>query len=136
MYISPTPDGIQRLAARRISGPVSMLNLLRFRDVADYTDHPDLAPDVPISGRDAYDRYAAHTAPLLADVGGDVVFIGDGGHWLIGPDDERWDLVMIVRYPTLDAFLAMTRNPAYLAGVGHRSAALEDSRLLPVVTGA
>ncbi len=135
MHITPTPEGIQRLTARRITGPVSMLNLLRFRDTADYTDFPDLAPDVPISGRDAYDRYAAHTAPLLAEVGGEVVFLGEGGPWLIGPADERWDLVMIVRYPDVDAFVAMTSDPAYLAGAGHRTAALEDSRLLPIVTG-
>jgi len=38
------------LFARGISGEVVMLNMLRFRDVADYSESPELAPDTPISG--------------------------------------------------------------------------------------
>jgi hypothetical protein len=33
------------------------------------------------------------------------------------------------------AFLEFASNPDYLAGMGHRLAALEDSRLLPIVEG-
>lgn len=133
VYFEPTEESGRRLIRRGITGPVSMLNLLRFREIADYTHSPHLAPDHPISGREAYDRYAAHTMPHLTAVGGAVEFLGEGGHWLIGPPEERWDTVMMVRYPTVEAFLGMASNEAYLAGLGHRTAALEDSRLLPVV---
>jgi hypothetical protein len=34
-----------------------MLNLLRFREWADYSKFPDAAPDGPISDAQAYDRY-------------------------------------------------------------------------------
>jgi hypothetical protein len=34
------------------------------------------------------------------------------------------------------AFLAFASDPKYLAGMGHRAAALEDSRLLPLIEGA
>jgi hypothetical protein len=34
---------------------------------------------------------------------------------------------------SVDDFFAFASNPAYLAGIGHRTAALEDSRLLPIV---
>lgn len=117
---------------RDIRGPVVMLNLLRFREVADYAATPELAPDDPISGREAYRRYERHTLPHLGDVGGEVLFLGEGGAPMIGPLDEHWDLVLLVRYPSAAAFLSMAGHEAYLAGVGHRTAALEDSRLVPV----
>ena len=133
MYIEPTNENGRLVFERGITGPVTMLNLLRFREVADYSDHPDLAPDEPISGREAYDRYARHTLPFLKGEGGDLQFLGAGGHCLIGPLDERWDLVMLVRHASLEAFMGMANNQEYLAGIGHRVAALEDSRLLPIV---
>ena len=89
-------------------------------------------PEVPITGRQAYDLYAAHTLPFLAAASGSLTFAGTGGNCLIGPVDERWDVVMLVRYPIVQAFMGMADNRAYLAGIGHRTAALEDSRLLPI----
>jgi uncharacterized protein (DUF1330 family) len=132
MFISPTPESIASLVARNIEGPVTMLNLIRFRTVADYSDFPVLAPDEPISGEKAYEIYSAHTLPLLAEVGGKAIFLGTGGALLIGPAEARWDRVLLIQYPNLGAFLAMTQNPNYTATAGHRTAALEDSRLLPI----
>jgi uncharacterized protein (DUF1330 family) len=132
MFISPTPESIASLVARNIEGSVTMLNLVRFRDVADYSDYPELAPDTPISGEKAYEIYSAHTLPLLAEAGGKAIFMGTGGSLLIGPAEARWDRVLLIQYPNPGAFLAMTRNPAYAAGAGHRTAALADSRLLPI----
>lgn len=112
-----------------------MLNLLRYRETADYSAHPDLAPPSPVSGRDAYATYAAHTLPLLSAVGGEVVFSGHARPFLIGPADEEWDEVLLVRHKSAEAFLSFAQNEEYLAGLGHRTAALADSRLLPVVEG-
>jgi uncharacterized protein (DUF1330 family) len=131
-YLEVSEIGGMRFFQRGIEGPVVMLNLLRFRDVADYSDFPELVPDEPISGVEAYEIYKEHTAPFLAEAGGNVRFYGEGGHNLIGPDDERWDVVMLVRHASVEAFMAMASNQAYLAGLGHRTAALEDSRLIPV----
>jgi len=110
-----------------------MLNLLRFRDVADYSSNPELMPDEPISGAEAYQKYIDHTLPFLRKSGGDIVFSGKGGRYLIGPQDERWDFVMLIRQKSLSDFMAFTSNQEYLAGLGHRTAALVDSRLLPLV---
>ena len=110
-----------------------MLNLLRFRDIADYSAHPELAPDTPISGAEAFARYVAHTLPLLRDSGGDLLFLGEGGPFLVGPDDERWDAAMLVRQRSVGTFLAFASNEAILVGLGHRTAAVADSRLLPLV---
>jgi hypothetical protein len=110
-----------------------MLNLLRFRAVADYSATPSLMPLAPISGAEAYARYVAHTLPFLRESGGDLIFLGRGGDYLIGPPHERWDLVMLVRHRSPETFLAFASNEAYLGGLGHRLAAIEDSRLLPLV---
>lgn len=56
-----------------------------------------------------------------------------GGAFLIGPASQRWDLAMLVRQQSVQAFLAFSSQREYLAGIGHRMAALEDSRLLPLV---
>lgn len=114
------------------AGPVVMLNLLRFAETADYSASPELAPDEPISGRAAYARYSEHTLPLLAAAGGRVIFSGSAEHFLIGPMEETWDHVLLVRYPSAQAFLGFASDSAYLAGAGHRTAALADSRLLPM----
>ena len=133
VYLEPTQEAGMKLFMRGIQGEVVMLNLLRLRDVADYSDHPDLAPAEPISGREAYQKYIEHTRPFLQETGGDLMFLGEGGDFLIGPPDERWDLVMLVRQNSLADFMAFSQHEAYLAGIGHRTAALEDSRLLPIV---
>jgi len=109
-----------------------MLNLLRFRSVADYSAAPELAPKASITGEAAYRLYMAHTLPYLKASGGEVLFFGKGGPFLIGPGDERWDAVMLVRQSSVAAFMAFASNQEYLSGIGHRTAALEDSRLLPL----
>lgn len=136
MYLDPTDEGVHRLFARAIAGPFTMLNLLRFRERADYAGFPELAPPAPISGREAYDLYIRHTLPFLTATGGSVQFLGDGGHNFVGPSDERWDVVMLIRQASVADFIAFATNDAYLAGAGHRTAALEDSRLVPVVERA
>jgi len=132
-YFEPTQESGRALFARGIAGPVVMLNLLRFREVADYSATPELAPPSPISGETAYRLYIAHTLPHLARSGGEVAFLGRGGSFLIGPSDERWDAALLVRQTSVASFFAFASNREYLAGVGHRLAALEDSRLLPLV---
>ncbi len=132
-YLEPTQKSGAALFSRRIEGEVVMLNLLRFREVADYSHHPELVPDRPISGREAYQKYIDHTRPLLEATGGGIMFLGEGGSFLIGPEEERWDAVILVRQKSLSEFMSFATDKKYLAGIGHRTAALEDSRLLPLV---
>lgn len=118
-------------------GPVVMLNLLRFRELADYSATPDLAPPKPVTGEEAYRLYAQHVMPLLAEAGSEVIFQGTSAGWLIGPGTEgeggeRWDMALLVRHVSAARFLAFASDQTYLAIAGHRTAALEDSRLLPI----
>jgi len=132
-YLQPTEAAGRSLFQRGLSGPVVMLNLLRFREIADYTADPALAPASPISGAAAFELYVAHALPFLEQSGGSLLALYDGGPFLIGPETERWDRIMLVRQASLASFMAFAGNAAYLAGLGHRTAAIEDSRLLPMV---
>lgn len=135
-YLEPTQEAGRDFLMRGIEGEVVMLNLLRFREVADYSANPELSPETSISGAEAYELYVEHTLPFLTESGGQLDFIGDGGGYLIGPADERWDVVMLVRHRSVEAFMGFASNEAYRAGMGHRTAALLDSRLVPVIARA
>lgn len=117
----------------RPPGPFSMLNLYRLHEVADYSANPEFAPPNPISGRDLFDRYAASMDSLLASFDAKRVFLAEGAGCLIGPPDERWDVVQIVRYPSLSAFLSLTSSDEMLADMPHRLAMFEDSRVIPLI---
>lgn len=133
-YFEVTQEAGRDFMMRGIQGEVVMLNLIRFRGTADYSATPDLEPDTLRSGAEAYEIYMRETLPLLREAGGDVVFLGDGGPFLIGPPDERWDLVLLVRHRSVEAFMAFASDDAYQSDVlGHRLAAIADSRLLPIV---
>jgi hypothetical protein len=131
-HLEPRREAVIAFMRDAPTGELVMLNLLLFRDVADYSANPELAPERPISGAEAYDRYIAHTMPYLRASGGEVLFSFEAGSFLIGPEDERWDRALLVRQTGIEAYLAFAGNAAYLAGLGHRTAALADSRLLPL----
>jgi uncharacterized protein (DUF1330 family) len=132
MYIHPKREQGLALLGRGLEGPVVMLNLLRFREVADYSESPVLAPEASISGAEAYQRYAAAVMPLLRKAGSKVLYRGEAGPALIGPGDEVWDLVLLVEHASVSAFMSFATDDNYLAIAGHRTAALLDSRLVPL----
>lgn len=133
-FLEPTQEAGAALFRRNITGEVVMLNMLRLREVADYSGSPKLVPETPISGREAFQKYIDHTMPFLRESGGELLLLGEGGGFFIGPSDEQWDVVMLVKQKSLAGFMAFASNAEYLLGVGHRTAALFDSRLLPIVT--
>lgn len=130
-HLEPTDAAGRAFFSRPTTGPIIMLNLLRFHPVADYSAAPDLAPDHPISGRAAYARYMAHTEPFLTASGGRLLFQGECTGFFVGPADEVWDYGLLVEHRDRASFLGFASNRAYLAGIGHRRAALMDLRLLP-----
>jgi uncharacterized protein (DUF1330 family) len=131
-YLVPTQEAGRNFIMRQISGSVVMLNLLRFRKYADYTGTPELSPTETISGEEAYQLYIKHTLPHLEKSGGEIIFMGKGGDFLVGPTTERWDAVLLIRQKSVESFMAFAQDEEYMKGIGHRTAALEDSRLLPL----
>ncbi|WP_426164454.1 DUF1330 domain-containing protein [Sandarakinorhabdus sp. DWP1-3-1] len=129
--IDPTADQVRALRDHGSDGAVVMLNLLKFRDRADY---PDAAGMASCSGAEAYDRYqhaftvtvaAISQAEVLYDGPVEQVFIG-----MAGTPETDWDKVLIVRYPTRRHFLAMMADAAYREALVHRYAGLARTVLL------
>jgi uncharacterized protein (DUF1330 family) len=106
--------------------PVVMVNLLRYRERALY---PDGTADGQITGRAAYERYSQRVIRHLAKVGARPIWRADVRGGLIAPEGEKWDEIILVEYPTRDAFEQMITSAEYQADAVHRMAALEDSRL-------
>lgn len=131
-YLEVSPEQGAAFFGSPDQGPVVMLNLLRLREWADYSHAPDLAPVTPISGAEAYARYMRDMLPLLQRSGGEVLFSGAAGNFLIGPAGEGWDYVMLVRQASKASFLAFASDPEAQRITAHRTAAISDSRLLPI----
>ena len=128
--IDPTRESLKRFAEEfPADAAVSMLNLLRFRELAAYAE-PSVAA---CSGRKAYGEYSRLIEPILRAAGGKVLWVGKSSASLIAPPGEEWDEILLVQYPYKQAFLGMIQCEAYQAIVHHRTAALADSRLLPSI---
>lgn len=133
VYIQPTPETAGLFFGNPPEGPIVMLNLLSFKEEADYTQFPDIAPAEPISGEEAYRIYTDSVDALIQASEAEVLFEGKGGSWVIGPEGAGWDHVLIVRWPSARAIMGVGQSPEYKAIEGHRTAALRDSRLLPMI---
>lgn len=131
-HLTPAPENLGAFVQRGVAGSVTMLNLMRFRDVAHYPAASNAEGQDSVTGRCAYGRYIDASTELIANAGGEVVLSGEGGNFLIGPLDEKWDAVLILRFPDVPAFVAFTGTQEYQNAAAHRSAALEDSRILPI----
>ena len=126
--VEPTAAQLQRFRQDvTLPGPIVMINLLRYREQANYPPGFDATP---CSGREAYQRYAAVALHKVAGVGGKLVWMGTVKGAVIAPEGEEWDDALLVYYPSRQAFLDMVSQPDYQAAAGHRTAALADSRLL------
>ncbi len=127
--VDPTRAQFDAFKALPRDTPIQMLNLIRFKAVADYPeDHPNHGKRM--TGAEAYRAYGQGLAPFLEKLGGRQVWAGRPETVVTGPPDERWDLAFIIEYPGSAAFMAMVTNPAYKEVVKHRAAAVEDSRLI------
>ena len=119
------------VAAGRIDPlkPFVMLNLLRFRDVAAYADGRS---DPPCSGRDAYfGRYVPAFGRVAANDAIRPIWLGGVAAGLVTPPDEAWDVVVLVHYPTFQAFRDVVESRSYLSEAApHRLASLADWRLV------
>lgn len=101
-------------------GPIYMVNLLKFRDRAEYPD--GRATD--LSGRDAYQLYADGVSELIQEFGGSVVFAADVVRLMLGEVEELWDEVAIAMYPSRTAMLEMMRSERMQEIGQHRAAGL------------
>jgi len=126
----PTPDQAQAFMARGGDTPVSMVNLLKFKDKATYeAGRPEA--DENLTGQEAYARYGAEVSKILAKLGAKTLFAGPAHGMLIGEGD--WDMVAIVEYPNRAVMLGMGASAEYQAIHYHREAGLAHQLLIDTV---
>ena len=99
-------------------GKFVMVNLLKFKEKAEYED----GSDGDLSG--AYARYGKAVQACLAAVGGRQVYAGPVTGLLLGEVEELWDMVALAEYPSLAAMQQMVGSPEYQAIEKHRKAGL------------
>ena len=126
--VTPTQEQLQNLLASDFEGPVSMLNLLKFKQRAEYAD----GRSSELRGAEAYNLYAEKMAPFVISKGGRLVFGGRAEHLMLGEVDELWDVAAIMEYPSKEAFVEIVSAPEVGEFSVHRSAGLAGQLLIAV----
>jgi hypothetical protein len=101
-------------------GPMWALNLMKYREVADYAD----GRETTLSGEEADDVYMPY-GPLEA-VGAGIVFAGPVVHQLAG-DDTTWDRIGVAQYPTRMAIVEMNSRKDFEELHVHKDAGMEST---------
>lgn len=118
MAVDPRGADLKRMLAEDSGGPVVMLNLLRF------------CP----GGRASYDEYVRHlVTTFLPRYGAEVIYAGDGSTALVAGQGQAWDAVLLVRYPSREAFSQMVADPEYRQVTHLRTEALTEAVLQATV---
>ncbi len=126
------PDTALAEAIRIVgSGPVTMVNLLRFWDMPRYqSDFADKKDDV----RSAYyGGYAGEFREVASKLGisTQLIHAGKKLHGLLQTEADNWDDIVIVRYESLLDLQAIIENEHYKErAVPHRLAAVADWRFI------
>ena len=119
--VTPNEDQINGFLENPEIGPISMVNLLKFKDKASYEDGRDTA----LTGEEAYGLYAAEVINLVEKYGGEFLFAGKVNRLMLGEVEEMWDSIAIAKYPSRKAMFEMTMDPEYQKIHVHRDAGLK-----------
>jgi hypothetical protein len=126
------PKQIEGLMQEGPEGPIFMVNLLKFKDRAEYAD----GRETSLSGRDAYMIYSRAVTKLLPKFGGVGMFAADVTYLSLGRVEDLWDEVAIAVYPKRAAMVEMSMSPEWRAISGHRSAGLAGQLNIETVLSA
>ena len=119
--ITPDEEQINGFLQNPDLGPISMVNLLKYKKTARYED----GRDTNLSGEEAYGLYAAEVLSYVEKYGGEFVFAGKVSRLMLGDVEDLWDAVAIAKYPSRKAMMDMTMDPGYQKIHIHRDAGLE-----------
>ena len=118
--LEPSEEQIQGFLDPNAKGPICMVNLLKFRDRAEYAD----GRETQLTGFEAYALYSEGVVHCLKAVGGYIGFNGPVERLMLGEVEDMWDLVALAVYPSRQAMLEMIQLPAYQEIHVHRDAGL------------
>jgi uncharacterized protein (DUF1330 family) len=118
--LGPTREQFAALAARPAGEPVVMINLLKFK---------------PKDGLEHYAQYGRDVPPHLERAGATVRYLGGAPSTVIGEGEKPWwDAIIVVEYPSPQAFIDMVTNEDYLKVHEHRASALDRGDLIATST--
>ena len=128
-YVDPSRENWQAFKDLPRDRPIHMLNLIKFRDLAEYPEgHPNHGKG--LTGKQAYEIYFEGFQRVVANDGAAMVWAAPMECVVTGPADE-WDEAFVMGYPNSGVFMAMVKNEEYVRNVvPHRTAAVADSRLI------
>jgi len=118
--VNPSPERLQEFFGGEEDGAFVMVNLLKFKDKAEYAD----GRETDLSGAEAYALYGAAVGKCLTDVGGKPDYAGPVTGLMLGEVEENWDMVALAEYPSLKAMRTMIMSPEYQKISVHRTAGL------------
>lgn len=118
--VHPSPEQAKAFFTGPEDGPFVMINLLKFKEKAEYPD----GSDAQLTGAEAYLRYGMAVRAFIRKVGGTPGYAGPVTGLMLGEVDELWDMVALAEYPSLAAMMSMVQDPGYQQIARHRSAGL------------
>jgi uncharacterized protein (DUF1330 family) len=125
MAIDPRGRDLKAFLADDPGGPVVMLNLLRFSGTGDGAERSSTID----SAHASYAAYLAHFRAHAEPLGAEILYLGEGSTALVAEDGQSWDAVLLVRYPSRQAFSDMVADPGYQQGTHLRTDALTEAVL-------
>jgi uncharacterized protein (DUF1330 family) len=118
--VYPNKEQIKGFMEPVSEGPICMVNLLKFKEKAEYED----GRDTDLTGREAYALYEEGVKKLLQEIGGGIGFEGDVERLALGEVEELWDVVALAVWPSRGAMFEVMQSPEMQAISVHRSAGL------------
>ena len=117
-------EELQKYMQHPDNQPVVMINLLKFKNETEDG----------VDGAEFYKCYKQKAAELLKQVGGKLLWIGNSDQYIIGGDNDKWDEVLLVEYPSRAAFLKMISLPEFEEVQKDRKASLNSTVLIASTT--
>ena len=130
--VTPSQAQLEGFLEPGHEGPIYMLNLLKFKEKAEYED----GRDTDLSGREAYAIYGRAVAEILPKFGGRPIFVADVTFLALGEVEELWDEVAIAMYPNRGALVAMSSSEEWRTAAVHRTAGLKGQLNIETVAPA
>ena len=118
--VYPNKEQIKGFMEPVSEGPICMVNLLKFKEKAEYED----GRDTDLTGREAYALYEEGVKKLLQEIGGGIGFEGDVERLALGEVEELWDVVALAVWPSRGVMFEVMQSPDMQVISVHRSAGL------------
>ena len=118
--VYPNEEQIKGFLAPGAEGPICMVNLIKFKENAEYED----GRETDLTGREAYELYEQGVRKLLEGIGGGIGFEGDVERLMFGEVEDLWDVVALAVWPSRQAMFEVMQSPQMQEISVHRSAGL------------